>query len=143
VDPPATLGVSAPEAALVDSLGDELRAMGYDTTTVGDGTVRVSAVPAPLGRTAEPASLQDVLATLDREGGRGVDDARDDLLKDVACHPSLKAGDALSTEEARELLDRLGACEQPYACPHGRPTVLSIDEATLVRGFERGNTRLG
>jgi DNA mismatch repair protein MutL len=143
VDPPATLAVSTTEAALVDALGAQLGKLGYRAATFGGGTVRVSAVPAPLGRTAAPESLRDVLATLDRADGSGVDDVRDGLLAEMACHPSLKAGDALSVEDAERLLDRLGACEQPYACPHGRPTVLSIDEETLVRGFERGNTRLG
>jgi DNA mismatch repair protein MutL len=144
VDPPATLSVSAAEAALVDSLGDELRVLGYEASTFGGGTVRVSAVPAPLGRTAAPESLRDVLATLDGDGSEGgIDAVRDDLLTSLACHPSLKAGDALSDDEADALLDRLGACEQPYACPHGRPTVLSIGEETLVRGFEREHTRLG
>jgi DNA mismatch repair protein MutL len=144
VDPPATLSVSAAEAAVVDSLGEELRALGYDVSAFGGGTVRVSAVPAPLGRAAAPESLRDVLATLDRDGpGVAVDAVRDDLLQSLACHPSLKAGDALSDDEADALLERLGACEQPYACPHGRPTVLSIGEETLVRGFEREHTRLG
>ncbi|WP_318568216.1 DNA mismatch repair endonuclease MutL [Salinigranum marinum] len=142
VDPPATLSVTPAEAALVESRGDELRALGYDASPFGGGTIRVSAVPAPLGRTAAPASLREVLATLDRGGERPAD-ARDDLLKEMACHPSLKAGDALSAAAAERLLDRLGACDQPYACPHGRPTVLSIGEETLVRGFERGNTRFG
>ena len=142
IDPPATLSVSAAEAALVDSLGERLRDLGYDAEPFGGGTVRVNAVPAPLGRTAAPESLRDVLATLDAEGIE-LDAVRDDLLKEMACHPSLKAGDALSVAEAEKLLDRLGACDRPYACPHGRPTVLSIGEETLVRGFERGNTRLG
>jgi len=56
----------------------------------------------------------------------------------MACHPSLKAGDRLTHEEAETLLDRLGECEQPFACPHGRPTVCSLDESTLAAGFERG-----
>jgi DNA mismatch repair protein MutL len=140
VDPPATLSVTPAEAALVESFDEELRALGYDASPFGGGTVRVSAVPAPLGRTAAPSSLREVLATLDRDGQRPAD-VRDELLKEMACHPSLKAGDALSAEAAKELLARLGACDQPYACPHGRPTVLSIGEETLVRGFERGNTR--
>jgi DNA mismatch repair protein MutL len=150
VDPPATLSVSPAEAALVDARGEALRGLGYDAATFGGGTVRVSAVPAPLGRTAAPESLRDVLATLESagDGGTGsaartVDDARETLLKDLACHPSLKAGDTLSDGAAEALVRRLGACEQPYACPHGRPTVLSIGEETLARGFERGNTRLG
>jgi DNA mismatch repair protein MutL len=40
-------------------------------------------------------------------------------------------------------VERLGSCDQPYACPHGRPTVLSIEEETFVRGFERRSTRMG
>ncbi|PSQ49395.1 DNA mismatch repair protein MutL, partial [Halobacteriales archaeon SW_12_67_38] len=59
----------------------------------------------------------------------------------VACHPSLKAGGSLTGEDAARLVERLGACEQPFACPHGRPTVLTIDEETFARGFERPNTR--
>jgi DNA mismatch repair protein MutL len=143
VDPPATLSVSAAEAALVDSLAEELRALGYTASTFGGDTVRVSRVPAPLGRTAAPESLRTVLAALDGESGETPERVRDELLKELACHPSLKAGETLSVETGERLLERLGACEQPYACPHGRPTVLAIDEETLVRGFERGNTRLG
>ena len=70
-------------------------------------------------------------------------DPRDALLAELACHPSLKAGDALSTAAAEKLLARLGECEQPFACPHGRPTVCRINEATLAAGFDRGSTRLG
>jgi DNA mismatch repair protein MutL len=145
IEPPATLSVSAAEASLVDAFETELRAMGYEASTFGGGVVRVSRVPAPLGRTADPESLRTVLAALD---GRGTEAAlparvRDDLLKELACHSSLKAGETLSVETGEQLLSRLGSCEQPYACPHGRPTVLALDEETLVRGFERPNSRLG
>jgi DNA mismatch repair protein MutL len=142
VTPPVTLSVSAAEASLVDALADDLRALGYEASTFGGRAVRVSRVPAPLGRTAAPESLRTVLAALDGDGETPAD-VRDELLKDLACHPSLKAGETLSTEVGERLLDRLGSCEQPYACPHGRPTILALDEETLVRGFERGNTRLG
>ncbi|AUV83312.1 DNA mismatch repair protein MutL [Salinigranum rubrum] len=143
VDPPATLSVSAAEASLVDSLTDELGRLGYEASTFGGGTVRVSRVPAPLGRTATPESLRAVLAALDGGEGETPERVRDELLKELACHPSLKAGETLSVETGEKLIERLGACDQPYACPHGRPTVLAIDEETLVRGFERENTRFG
>jgi DNA mismatch repair protein MutL len=97
-------------------------------------------VPAPLGRVDPADALRDALDAL--AVGDSPGDAREDLLRDLACHPSLKAGDDLSREEAARLVERLGACEQPFACPHGRPTVLSIAEASLARGFERGTTRL-
>lgn len=141
LSPPRTLPLSAPEVAAVEEHADALSSLGFDVEPFGGGTVRVRAVPAPLGRTADVESLRETLDSL-RAGAAGPD-RREELLTDLACHPSLKAGDELDDEAARDLLDRLGACEQPFACPHGRPTVLSIEEATLARGFERGSTRLG
>ncbi|GAB6860681.1 DNA mismatch repair endonuclease MutL [Haloplanus litoreus] len=134
LDPPATLSFTPDEVAAVEAHADELSALGFDAAPFGGGTVRVRAVPAPLGRVAAPESLRDTLAAL-RDGQEP--DGRDSLLADLACHPSLKAGDDLSEEAAAELVTRLGTCEQPFACPHGRPTVLAIDEGHLARGFER------
>ncbi len=147
LDPPATLELSPGLAALLDAedARETLERLGFDVDSLGGGTCRVRAVPAPLGRGANPESLRDALERIREEGtsdGALVAAARDELLADLACHPSLKAGDDLDHETAERLIERLGACEQPYACPHGRPTVLSIDEATLVRGFDRPNTRL-
>lgn len=143
LDPPGTVSLSPPEAAVADDEADTLARLGFDVAPFGGGTYRVRRVPAPMGRVADTDALRDALGTLRADGGAPDEDPRESLLKDLACHPSLKAGDALSTAEAEALVTRLGACEQPYACPHGRPTVLSIDEETLVRGFERQGTRLG
>ncbi|MFC6837754.1 DNA mismatch repair endonuclease MutL [Halomarina ordinaria] len=141
LDPPATLSLSTREVALLDAHREVLEAAGFRVEPFGGDSYRVTGVPAPLGRVADPRALKDTLDTL--LTGERPDDPRDALLADLACHPSLKAGDALSRAEAAELLDRLGECTQPYACPHGRPTVLRIDEATLAKGFERSATRLG
>jgi DNA mismatch repair protein MutL len=140
IDPPATLRLSADEAATLAANRDLLASLGYHVADFGGDTYRVEAVPAPLGRVEPTAALRDALDAL--AAGETPADAREDLLRDLACHPSLKAGDALSVEDATRLIERLGACEQPYACPHGRPTVLSLDEATLATAFERGNTRV-
>jgi DNA mismatch repair protein MutL len=141
VDPPTTLQLSPDEAATLAANRDLFASLGYRVADFGGTTYRIEAVPAPLGRVDPVAALRDALDAL--AVGETPQDAREDLLRDLACHPSLKAGDALSVADATRLVDRLGACEQPYACPHGRPTVLSLDEATLATAFERGNTRLG
>jgi DNA mismatch repair protein MutL len=140
LSPPATVSLSPGELAAVETHAETLESLGFAVEPFGGGTARVRAVPAPLGRTADPESLRDVLDAL--RAGESAPDRRETLLKDLACHPSLKAGEALDRSEAAELLEQLGACEQPFACPHGRPTVLSIEESTLARGFERGATRL-
>ena len=141
VDPPAAVSLSPAQAAAADEWRAELARLGYRLEPFGGGTVRVAGVPAPMGRAADPASLRDALDAL--RAGETPADAADRLLKDLACHPSLKAGDELSVEAATRLVERLGSCDQPYACPHGRPTVLSIEEETFVRGFERRSTRVG
>jgi DNA mismatch repair protein MutL len=137
---PATVSLSPGDRDVLESNRETLAALGFELDGFGRGTVRVTAVPAPLGRVADPDTLTDAVDAL--RAGETPADGRDALLKDLACHPSLKAGDDLSGEQATRLVTRLGACEQPYACPHGRPTVLAIGEETFVRGFERRSGRL-
>ncbi|WP_123620548.1 DNA mismatch repair endonuclease MutL [Halorubrum sp. CSM-61] len=137
LDPPATASLSADEAAAAEAHADALAALGFETEPFGGGTVRLRAVPAPFGRAADADAFRDALATL--ADGESPRNARETLLADLACHPSLKRGaiGELTREELRSLLDRLGECDRPYACPHGRPTVLSVDEPTFAAGFGR------
>jgi len=140
IDPPANVSVTPAQYAAAESHRGALADLGYDVDSFDDSTIRVRSVPAPLSRPADPETVRDALDTL-RRGGTP-EDGRDDLLKDLACHPSLAAGDDLSDAAAAALIDRLGACENPYNCPHGRPTVLTVEEETFVRGFGRRSTRL-
>ena len=137
LDPPATASLSADEAAAAEAHADALAALGFETEPFGGGTVRLRSVPAPFGRAADAGAFRDALAAL--SGGESPRDAREALLADLACHPSLKRGEIgeLEPAELRSLLDRLGECERPYACPHGRPTVLSVAEETFAAGFGR------
>ena len=139
LDPPATLSLSPASAAAVEEHAADLAALGFDAEPFGGTTAKLSGVPAPLGRTADVDAFRETLSAL-VDGDRPT--PREDLLADLACHRSLKAGDELDDAAAADLVERLGACDRPYACPHGRPTVLSVLQETLVRGFERGS-RLG
>jgi DNA mismatch repair protein MutL len=146
---PETVSLSPPEAAAVEARRGDLERLGFGLESFGGRTYRVVAVPAPLGRPADVDALREAVAALaaDGDGDAGADArdpraVREDLLRDLACHPSLKAGDALDDDVAADLVERLGQCATPYTCPHGRPTVLSLDEATLAKGFGRTATRL-
>ena len=137
LDPPATVSLSADEAAAAAAHADALDALGFETEPFGGDTVRLHSVPAPFGRTLDGDGFREALAALDT--GERPRDAREALLADLACHPSLKRGDigALTPDAQRALLTRLGECDRPYACPHGRPTVLAVGEAAFAAAFGR------
>ena len=140
IDPPESVSLTPAQYAAAESYRSDLADLGYDVEVFGGTAVRVRSVPAPLSRPADPETVGDAIDALRR--GERPEAGRDDLLSQLACHPSLKAGDDLTDAEAETLVDRLGSCENPYACPHGRPTALSVEEETFVRGFGRRATRL-
>lgn len=137
LNPPATVSLSAGEAAAAEAHAETLATLGFETEPFGGGTRRLTTVPAPFGRTADADAFGETLTAV--SAGESPRDARDALLADLACHPSLRRGQIgdLTEDDQRALLNRLGECERPYACPHGRPTVLSVEEATVAAAFER------
>jgi DNA mismatch repair protein MutL len=122
------------EATLVETHGDALASMGLPATRLGPTTVAISGVPAILRRAVSPAQLlRDVWAELQRSGERAFSDAIDMALATMACHGSIRAGDALSPEEIGELLRALDAVGDFQGhCPHGRPVVTTLTWADLA-----------
>ena len=62
---------------------------------------------------------------------------QENLAASYSCHGAVKAGDALTKEEMRELVNRLFATKHPYYCPHGRPIVVQLSLNELDKRFER------
>jgi DNA mismatch repair protein MutL len=99
------------------------------------------------GRTLVVEALPDVFETLTKEEfgeileelseNRALPDRFQSILKVIACKAAVKFGESLSTEEMNALVDRLFACETPYFCPHGRPTVIRMTLEELGKRFGR------
>jgi DNA mismatch repair protein MutL len=76
------------------------------------------------------------METLGRPGS--VSDAvTDKALKLMACHVSVRAGEKLELAEMRELVAQLYRAEDPYSCPHGRPTIIHMTRKQLEEKFGR------
>ena len=116
--------------ALLDSLG-------FSLDVLDDGRVRVGALPAILGsgegRAEVESLLQDVLAD---EGATTVD-AKEAVVRRMACHLAIRAGQRLDPRQVVGLLRGMAGSSDPLACVHGRPTVLRIPRAELERMFRR------
>ena len=65
-------------------------------------------------------------------------DSRMEKIASLACHSSVRFNHYLSVEESKKLLARLSNCKQPFNCPHGRPTMISISDKQLFKEFKRG-----
>ena len=93
-----------------------------------------------IAETAGPELVRDVLGEFvesDVAAAETVEAAVDELLADLACYPSITGNTSLTEGSVLDLLDRLDDCENPYACPHGRPVVIEIDTEELEARFER------
>ena len=136
---PVELELTAREAALLSTHRDALAALGFRTERVDDRTVAVRSVPAVFAATLEPELLRDVLSAFvsDGDGESAVDAVADDLLADLACYPSVTGNTSLTEGSVVELLAALDDCENPYACPHGRPVVVAVDGDEIESRFER------
>jgi len=135
---PERVELSAREAALVESHGDEIARAGVEVALIGPDTAAVHAVPALLRRAAPERLLRDLLDELSRAGDRGFGDAIDTALATMACHGAIRAGDALSLEECQALLDGIARIDEFGGhCPHGRPILLELPFGELARRVGR------
>ncbi|WP_435185074.1 DNA mismatch repair endonuclease MutL [Halobellus sp. EA9] len=138
---PVALELTAREAALFAEYREALAELGFHAERTGDRTVEVASVPAVFAEALDPERLRDALTAFvaegDSGGARTVDAVVDDLLADLACYPSVTGNTSLTEGSAVGLLEALDDCENPYACPHGRPVVVSIDAEEIGDRFER------
>ncbi len=138
---PTTIELTAGEAAAFDAHEDALARLGFRGSQVDDRRVAVRAVPSVFDETLDPDLLCDALssfvAAADDPGDGPVDIVADDLLADMACHPALTGNTSLTEGSIEALLSALDDCENPYACPHGRPVIVEIDHSEIADRFER------
>jgi DNA mismatch repair protein MutL len=123
------------ELAVFEKSRDELAQIGFEIESFGGATVAVRAVPALVRNVDIAERLHLILGEL-AEGGVGRS-WLDSVAISAACHTSIRAGQALSLAEMRELVAELERCQQPRACGHGRPTMIHLSQVDLEKQFSR------
>nr|WP_224450170.1 DNA mismatch repair endonuclease MutL [Haloprofundus salilacus] len=138
---PVELELTARETALFEEYAEALAQVGFHAGRSDERTVEVRTVPAVFDATLEPELLRDVVSAFvaeEEDGGeRTVDAVADSLLADLACYPSITGNTSLTEGSVVELLEALDACENPYACPHGRPVIIEFGRDDIEARFER------
>lgn len=135
---PITLQTTPRDADLLKQNQASLNRLGIEIDPFGPNVFKVEAVPAFL-KTDDPAAWLDQVIEELRSLSTKTSSLRlsEDAIATTACRASVKSNDVLSIPELQALLRDLFACEMPYCCPHGRPTLVQISTAELERKFGR------
>jgi DNA mismatch repair protein MutL len=137
---PLLLDLSAAERLRLLELAGDLEGVGFTVVELSGGSVGVSAVPAVLPIPEAEALLLALAGGRGEGTGEAADLGRqvlDALAASMSCKAAIKMHHPLAPAEMEALVAELFAAENPYACPHGRPIVLRMDDADLERRFGR------
>jgi DNA mismatch repair protein MutL len=135
---PMTLQVAPKDADWLERHLDTLSRAGIGLEPFGPGTFKIDALPQFL-RAEDPAQLlRDIVDEL-RETSQQTSKLRlgEDMIAKTVCRHAVKANDVLRDPECVRLIQDLLACELPYCCPHGRPTMIQMSYGELEKKFGR------
>ena len=136
---PVTLEFLPREADFLLAQVDTLQQAGVGITRFGPSTFLVDALPAMVKARDVGEFIRTVVTDLQQEGGETRKGRRlsEEIVAKTVCRHAVKANDALKPAEWDMLLHDLLACDLPYTCPHGRPTMIQLSLAELDKKFGR------
>lgn len=137
MNPPIILSLSMNEASLLEKYMDNFKEIGFEIEHFGGQDYAVRGVPSDLYTLNSEEVLMEIIDNLSNENARMVPDSITDKIASMSCKAAVKGNSRLSTNEANALIEQLLSLENPYNCPHGRPTIISMSKYELEKKFKR------
>ncbi|MCR4652136.1 MAG: DNA mismatch repair endonuclease MutL [Eubacterium sp.] len=134
--PSIVLDLSRREAQLLESNLKAFEDLGFEVESFGGNSFKINAVPANLYSVASDELFMQILAELESLGEVSPK-LIPEKLASMSCKAAVKGNNRLSVEEANALIDELLTLENPYNCPHGRPTIISMTRYEMDKKFKR------
>jgi len=113
-----------------------LEKMGFKMKQTKDDTVMIESIPSEMTWGREKEVIRDIIDNFE-SSHKQYSSLQESIAASFSCHAAIKAGDELTQEEMRELVDRLFGTKHPYYCPHGRPIIIQLSLEELDKRFER------
>lgn len=136
VSPPLIVSLTPQEADLVTRYMDVFQSFGYEISPFGGKDYAINAVPHNLYGIATEELFIEILDNLEEVREKPLEILKDRLAT-MSCKAAVKGNNHLSYAEAEQLIAELLALEDPYHCPHGRPTIISLSKRELEKKFKR------
>ncbi len=135
--PPIVLSLNMHEEEIYKANQDIFKRLGYDIEEFGGNEYKVTGIPAGLPKMDYKQLLIDVLDGLSEESANRDPDIITEKVASMSCKAAVKGNNRLSFNEAFKLMDELMKAENPYNCPHGRPTLIMMSKYEIEKKFKR------
>lgn len=133
---PIVVELSPAEKVLYSENSLLFQNLGFETEWFGENALAVRSIPVIMGEPCSGEFFSSILDSL-KETGSSIESPLDKIVIGMACKNAIKAGDKLTPEETAELIDQLFKTNQPFTCPHGRPTIITMSKYELEKKFKR------
>lgn len=137
ISPPLIVSLSLEEEGRLKANEEYFRDFGFEIEPFGGREYCVSAVPSNLYGMNEESLFLEMLDSLSPDGENNPVSLFTARLATMACKAAVKGNHQMSPQEADKLIDELLKLENPYHCPHGRPTIVSMTKSEIEKKFKR------
>ncbi|MCL2254450.1 MAG: DNA mismatch repair endonuclease MutL [Lachnospiraceae bacterium] len=137
LNPPIMLELSVLEEDILVSYQETLSSFGFEIEHFGAASYALRAVPNELYGLTGKEFFREIFDELSEMTGKEVADVVERKVAGAACKAAVKANMRISKEELEALIDELIELDNPYFCPHGRPTIVSMGKREIEKKFKR------
>lgn len=137
ISPAQVISLNLQEDALMKANMDVFREFGFEISEFGGREYSIHAVPADLYGSSVQEFFVEILDSLENEHTKQPLELITGKLATAACKAAVKGNNTLSIKEADQLIEQLLGLDNPYHCPHGRPTIVSMTKYELEKKFKR------
>lgn len=137
ISPPVILTLSLKEEEALKTHLDVFEKLGFEIEPFGGMEYALSAIPDNLFGITERSLFLEILDDLVDQSVRGTPQSVLEKVASMSCKAAVKGNHRMSAKEAHALIDELLTLENPYNCPHGRPTIISMSKYELEKKFKR------
>lgn len=132
--------VKIPDSAIIqlDEINAMLEEMKIHLDLFGNDSVLIREIPLWLKDTKVREFIHDLVDFYLKNNEISQEKLRKSAIASLACHSSIRFNRSLTRDEMRQVIEDLKKCEQPFHCPHGRPTLIAISDEQLIKDFYRG-----
>jgi DNA mismatch repair protein MutL len=134
---PIAVNLTESEKNVLEENRTLLESFGYIIEELGPNACAIRAVPCVFNEPSSASFFLDIIDTLRDKSIKSIYETKSDAIATMSCKAAVKGNDKLSFAEARTLIERMLSLDNPFSCPHGRPTIIEMSRYELEKKFKR------